>query len=145
MSEDLLDLVKDRLIARAPALTSVEVVDNVDSISRGTALGTGAAIIAPLRDSADENALITAFRQLVHVEFVVAVVIRISDDSKGSARVAAYREFKRQIEAALAGWQPTDEADPIALVGGQGGRISANVSVYAQTWETTRFLTGTEE
>lgn len=139
---DLLDFVKARLEDRAPALASVEVVEDIEALARGTAAGSGATFIVPYRESASDNPLFGSFRQLVRVEFLVAFQIRIADDSKGTARVAAFREIKGQIEAALAGWQPDPEAEPIALVGGQGGRLTTNVSTYIMTWETTRFLTG---
>lgn len=139
---DLLDLVKERLEALAPALTSVEVIEDIEAIAKGTPAGSGAAFVAPYRERGTANELATGFRQLIWVEFLVAFQIRIADDSKGTARVAAFRAIKGEIETALAGWQPTPEAAPISLIGGQGGRLTTGVSTYVQTWETTRYLTG---
>ncbi len=139
---DLLDLVKERLETLAPALTSVEVIEDIEAIAKGTPAASGAAFVAPYRERGGDNQLATGFRQLVWVEFLVAFQIRIADDSKGTARVAAFRTIKGEIEKALAGWQSTPEAEPVSLIGGQGGRLTTGVSTYVQTWETTRFLMG---
>lgn len=140
---DLLELVKSRLQAHAPSLASVEIVEDIEALAKGTAAGTGATFVAPYREDAQPNELTAGgFRQVVTVEFLTAFQIRIADDSKGSARIARFWALKTEIERALAGWQPSAEAEPIALVGGQGGRLTTNVTTYVHTWETTRILTG---
>lgn len=139
----ILTLVQARLQSQAPYLPSVEVIEHIGVLEKGTAPRSGAAFVAPHREVAEPNQLMTGgFRQLVHVEFLTAFLIRLDDDLRGAERVLRFEGYKSQIETALAGWEPDELAEEVALVGCEGGRLSQNTSVYIQTWETARYLNG---
>ena len=50
--------------------------------------------------------------------------------------------FPEEYNAALAGWEPPGTISPCELVEGESSPIEKGVSIYVQTWETARFLTG---
>jgi len=138
------ELVEARLLAQAPDLTSIEIVEDIEAIALGTAPKSGSCFVAWWKDNGEENEIATGgFEQTVLVEFNVAIVIRTDDDLKGRARFLKLEALKTSVELALAGWQPRPECKPMSFVGAQGGRLpQRNCSVLVQTWETSRFLTG---
>jgi hypothetical protein len=132
-----------QLQANAPLLTSIEVAEDIEAIAEGTHAATGTAFVVPYRERAKPNSLATGgHRQLIDVQIVVAFLIRDHSDPKGAARAVQFDAFKNDIEQALAGWIADGAAGPFALVGGESSSMGNGVSIYAQTWETTRFLTG---
>lgn len=140
----MISLVRDRLLQAAPSLASVEIAESIEAVAKGTRPTSGACFVVPYREPADENSLITGgHRQLVHVEILTVLFVRHDDDVRGAARALRFDALKGAVEGALAGWSPSEGSDPFALVGGQSGTIlPLNASVWIQTWETTRYLTG---
>ena len=132
-----------RLQQAAPILTSVDLAEDLDALAKGTAATDGACFVTPFRERARTNCLATGgHRQQVDVQVIVAFVVRQASDPKGSIRAARFDTIKDSIEAALAGWEPGDEFSGMSLVGGEATPLGNGVTVYAQTWETTRLLTG---
>ena len=60
----------------------------------------------------------------------------------GAERAKAFDALKGTVEAALTGWEPDPDAEPCSLVAGESSPVTTGVSIYIQTWETARFLTG---
>ncbi len=139
----MIETIVQRLQANAPSLHSVEIAEDIEAIAEGTKSPHGSCFVVPYREKAQPNRLTTGgHRQLIGVQIVVAFLIRNHNDAKGAARAKAFDTFKSEIEQALAGWSPTTGGDPFSLVGGESTSMGNGVSIYAQTWETTRFLTG---
>lgn len=137
--------VFDRLTNHAVGLTSVDVAEDLDSIMAGTAPDNGACFVVPARERADPNRLgMGSFRQVVTEQVFVAFVVRHHGDVKGRARAEQFKGFKTAIEDTLAGWSPTPYSQPFSLVNGEGTSVGNNVTVYVQTWQTTRNLSASE-
>lgn len=128
----------------AAAFAAVEVAEDLDLILNGTAPEDGSVYVVPLRERAQSNTLATGgHRQLVETQFATAFVVREADDIRGAARAARFDSLKSAVETALTGWPPGPEADALSLVAGEGTSVpELGVSIYVQTWETARFLTG---
>lgn len=122
----------------------VEIAEDIDELTRlAGQVDHGTAIIMPWGERAEPQALATGgFRQLVREQYAIGAVIRQFDDKMGGDRAIQFASFKADLEAALAGWEAPDSVDPFELVGGEGSPIDRGVSIYVQTWTTTRFLTG---
>lgn len=139
----MIALVVDRLKERCPGIVKVLLAEDLDMLEKGTAVPHGTAFVIPFRERASENALSSGgHRQLVTMQFLTAFVVRRHDDDRGAERALAFDGLKAEIEAALAGWAPSPEGEPCELVGGEGTPLGNGVSVYVQTWETSRILTG---
>lgn len=140
----MLQAIVDSLdAAPAGSFASVDMAEDLDALAMGTAPETGAVYVVPFRERAAPNTLATGgFRQLVDVQFFVAFVIREFVDVKGRERAARFDAAKSAIEGALAGWVPERGAKPVSLVNGEGTSLGNGVTVYVQTWQTSRFLTG---
>ena len=139
----MLELIFDRL-NDAGSFTRVEVAESVQAISGriGTA-EDGQVFVVPWRERARPNRNAAGgHRQLIEVQFVTAMVSRQHDDPRGAERAARFDGLKAAIEELLAGWHPDRTAGACALVGGETTGLGNGVSIYAQTWQTTRFLTG---
>jgi len=135
--------VLERLQEHAPGLASVDIGEDLDAIVAGTAPGTGDTFVIPARERADPNRLaMGGFRQRVTEQFYVAFFISYHGDVHGRARAERFDGFKTAIEDALAGWQPSPDSEPFALVNGEGTPLGNNLSVYVQAWQTTRTLSG---
>lgn len=140
----MLELIVERLIAEATNLTAVEIAEDIDAMAdRAGTLETGSVIVMPLREAAEPNVNATGgHRQRVRVQFLTGIVIRQYDDAMGAERAKTFDGFKAAVERALTGWEPDPYADPCSLVAGESSPVSTGVSIYVQTWETARFLTG---
>lgn len=143
----MLSEILDRLTAQLPPDRfpgGAEIAEDIDQMAeRAGLVESGTAIIMPWREKAGEELLATGgHRQRVAVQFLVGTVIRIYDQAMGAERALAFDSRKADCEAALAGWTPPSCSDACVLVGGESSPIDTGVSIYVQTWETARFLTG---
>lgn len=140
----MLQLILDRLIANSVGLTTVEIAEDIDAMSdRAGVVESGSVIVMPLREAAEPNVLATGgHRQRVRVQFLTGIVIRQYGDTMGAERALAFDTYKAAVEAALTGWEPDPFAEPCSLVGGESSPVATGVSIYVQTWETARYLTG---
>lgn len=122
----------------------IEVAEDIDAIADlAGQLDSGSLIIAPWRERAADQSLASGgFRQRIAMQFLAGVVLRHYDDFLGQARALQFDTYMRGLEAALAGWEPPGGMSPCQLVGGESSPVSKGVSIYVQTWETARFLTG---
>lgn len=139
----MLQLLFNRLVDSG-AFVAVEISESLEAIiGRATAAEDGTVFIVPWREGAQPNRNAAgAHRQLVEMMFVTALLSRIHDDPRGADRARSFDTFKGQTEGLLAGWTPAPENRPFALVGAESSGLGNGVSIYAQTWSTTRFLTG---
>lgn len=128
-----------------PAETpQVELVEDIDELANYAGrIDSGSVILVPFQERAEAQSLATGgFRQRVGVQFLAGVVIRHYSTLLGEERAVQFDGHLRRLEAALAGWEPPGAIDACQLVGGESSPIDKGVSIYVQTWETARFLTG---
>ncbi len=139
----MLQEIIDRLKTHASVLDEVRPAEDIEAITKGTAPRSGTVFVLPYRERAQPNQLSTGgFRQLVVVQVLVALVIRRHDDASGGKKAVLFDDAKTAIEAALAGWEPPSGEDALSLVSAQAAPLGNGVTVYVQTWETSRFLEG---
>ena len=130
-----------RLKAAAPDLADVLPLEDLDAIGKGVAPRHGTVFVIPYREQAEPNELATGgFEQLVHVQILVAMIIRRHDDAKGSKRVLDFDAMKNTVEQALAGWSIDPRGDLFELVAAQAAPLGNGASAYVQTWQTSRYL-----
>ncbi|HAE47587.1 hypothetical protein [Tistrella sp.] len=137
----MIDLVYARLTGATSTFSSIEVVESIEAITKAVQSPSGTLFIAPGPETAEMSRTSGVHRQLVRVDIVTAIIVRIADDVRGAARAQRFAHYKADLEAALAGWQPTPQSEPMNLFASDGGTLSGTVSVYLQTWRTTRYLT----
>ena len=138
----MLELVRARLADHGAPITTVVIAEDIDEMANEAGrVPNGAVVITPLRERGLANALVSGgFRQRVEVQLLVGFVIR-QHGLLGAARALSFDAGKNAIETALAGWEPPG-LEPFELVGGESSPLGAGVSIYVQTWQTARFLTG---
>lgn len=139
----MLEQIRTRLVSAAPLLADVVIAEDIDAMAdEAGRVISGSAVITPYRERAGQNTRATGGHlQRVEVQVLVGLVIRSFEDALGEGRAKAFDAPKAEIEAALAGWEP-DGFEPFSLVGGESSPIGEGVSIFVQTWETARFLTG---
>ncbi|RCW77814.1 phage tail terminator protein [Paracoccus lutimaris] len=134
-------LRSELLPAETPDVVLVEDIDELSNYAGQ--VESGSVIVVPFREQASAQSLATGgHRQRVALQFLTGVVIRHYDNLMGAERAVQFDGHVRRIEAALAGWEPAGAISPCALVSGESSPIEKGVSIYVQTWETARFLTG---
>jgi hypothetical protein len=140
----MLEAILAQLTAAAPELTGVEIAEDIDAMAdRAGLVESGTLILMPLREAAEPTVNATgSHRQRVRFQFLTGIVIRHYDDAMGAERAKAFDKMKRDVEFALTGWEPDPYADPCSLVAGESSPVTTGVSIYVQTWETARYLTG---
>jgi len=137
----MLQAIIERLREKVPSAPAIIMAEDLDAVVQSLQRDSGSIFVIPFRERAKPNSLATHFRQLVSEQVLVAVLLRHHGDELGTSKVEQFSPIKTEIEKALAGWEPTDAAEPMELVGGEGTPIGNGVTVYIQTWETSRFLT----
>lgn len=122
----------------------VDIAEDIDALaSLAGQVESGTAIVMPWKERGGIAPIMTgAFRQRVEVQFAVGAVVRDYDQFMGAERAQRFDQLKSDLEVALAGWQPPSGEDPCEMIGAESSPISKGVSIYVQTWATTRFLTG---
>lgn len=142
----MLQVIKDRL-EHSGLFTAVEVAESLQEIvDRATALEDGSLVLVPWRERGGPNRNATGVhRQRVEFQFVTALVIRRHDDPRGAGRALAFDTLKASVENLLAGWTPIEGGDSVSLSGAESSGLGNGVSIYAQTWQTSRFLTGVSQ
>lgn len=143
MMAGILQRLRDSLLpsGETPGVVLVEDIDKL--ADKGGTLDSGSVVVVPYRERATENRLASGgFRQRVAVQFLTGIIIREYDHAMGADRALQFDGHKTRLEAALAGWTPPAAEDACELVGGESSPIEVGVSIYVQTWETSRFLTG---
>ena len=139
----MLTEILQRLVDAAPGLADVQVAEDLYAVAAGTKPRSGTAFVIPFREDARSSPFATgAFRQEVAVQVIVAFVIRHHADAKGAARAAEFDAVKSAVEGALAGWEPPSAIMPLELVTGEADPLGSGATLYAQVWQTARFLTG---
>ena len=142
MFADIVTRLRDQL---PPADTpDVILVEDIDELANFAGqVGSGSVIVVPYRERASAQSLSTGgHRQRVAMQFMAGVVIRHYDAFLGAERAGQFDGHLRRLEAALAGREPPGAISPCELVDGESSPIEKGVSIYVQTWETARFLTG---
>lgn len=139
----MLELFVHRLQA-SNLFTAVVAAEAVEMlVGLAPAADDGTVFVVPYRERARPPRQATGgHQQLVEVQFITVMVIRQHDDPIGTDRARRFDVLKAQVEAVLAGWQPAMGSDVVALVGGDAQSLGNGVSIFVQTWQTTRFLTG---
>ena len=139
----MLQEIIERLKSHAPVLVEVRPAEDIEALSKGTAPRSGTVFVLPYRERAQENERMTGGHlQVVAVQLLVAFVIRRHDDASGGKKAVLFDDAKDAIETALAGWETPSGQDPLSLVSAQAAPMGNGVTVYVQTWETSRFLEG---
>lgn len=142
----MLEIIQARLQV-SPAFSSVEVAESLEALAAGsvTAANDKTVFVVPWRERArPQRNIIGGHRQTIDVQFVTVLVLRRHDDPLGAARAKAFDTIKADLEALLAGWQPSEGSDSISLAAGETQGLGNGVSILTQTWSTTRFLTGAQ-
>ena len=139
----MLELVWHRL-ADSDKFPQVAVCESLEVIKDvAPALDDGSVVIVPWQEGARPSPVATGgHRQLVSVRFVAAIVLRRHGDPQGAERAIAFDAHRKKLEALLAGWEPSEDHDCCDLVGAEVTGLGNGVSIYAQTWQTSRILTG---
>lgn len=137
----MINAVIARLKSEAPELSAVLAAEDLDALGKGTAPRDSTAYVIPYRERAEPNELgAGGFEQHVLVQILVAFVVRRHDDAKGGKRVADFDGMKHAIEQAIAGWSVDPRGQLFELVAAQAAPLGNGVTVYVQTWQTSRFL-----
>ncbi len=139
----MLDLIFARLDGSGQ-FAQVEICESLQEIvGVAPALDDGSLVLVPWQEQAAPNRNATGLhRQRVVFRFVTGIVLRRHDDPRGAERAQAFGAYRKTVEDLLAGWQPSAGSDSCSLVGGETTGLGNGVSIYAQTWATSRFLTG---
>lgn len=136
-----LQLVIDCLIDQAPSLTAVLPLEDLEALGKMTSPRSGTAFVLPYREKGEPNEIATgSFRQLIAFQFLVAFVVRRHDDASGGKKLLTFDVLKEEIEEALAGWVPVRGSAACELVAAQAAPLGNGVSLYVQTWQTSRYL-----
>ena len=133
-----------RAVLPADVTPQVDLVEDIDKLIDWVGeIDSGSVVVVPWQELATANPIASGgFRQRVAVQFLVGVLIRTYDQRMGEERALEFDSHVAPLEAALAGWEPPGAIAQCQLVSAESSPLTTGVSIYVQTWETARFLTG---
>lgn len=96
-----------------------------------------AVYVLPLQDSADANPFLGAHSQIVTARFALEIMLKHGSqaDSGGPAH-EALETLRDDLRAALKGWQPAAEFEPIAYLGGRLIGFEAGMAIWRDEYST---------
>jgi len=115
-----MNLVIDALRQRCPSFAGrVAGAAQFKSLPEATALAVPSAFVIPLDDNPAENLSRNGTRQALQDSFAVIVALSNVQDERGQAGATSLHDLRRELWAALLGWQPEADYDGIVYEGGQ--------------------------
>ena len=99
-----------------------------------------AAYVLPLRERAGENYLDNAVSQRVARAFGVLYAVRNLRDARGDAAHVHLEELRTEGRAALLGWEPDDDHEPIEFRGGRLLRLTNPILFWQDEYETAHLV-----
>jgi len=128
----LLTPIVTRLTAQCPSLTQV-----LYALSGAVPATYPAAYVLPLSDSAAANVLLGAHSQIITSRFAIEIMLKHAGQAaSGGPAAEALEAVRTEVLAALKGWQPTPEHDPIAYVGGRLIDFQAGMATWREEFST---------
>lgn len=109
----MIDAVIARLTASVPMLKLIGGAAQFQTAAESLPKGTPAAFVIPLEENPGSNAMGDMVIQRVAVTFGVILVVRNVSDAKGEAARQGMETLRATVKAALLGWQPSPEFDPL--------------------------------
>ncbi len=109
----MIDAVIARLEASVPLLKAVGGAAQFQNAAESLPKSTPAAFVIPLEENPSGSAMGDMVIQRVAVTFGVILVVRNLSDAKGVAARQDMEALRAAVKAALLGWQPTADYDPL--------------------------------
>jgi len=134
----MIDDVVAYLKASVPALKQVGAAAQFQNAVEANPKATPAAFVISLGDDPLPSAMADQVIQRVNMTLGVVLVVRNLSDTKGVAAGQDMEVLRAQVKAALLGWQPAPEFDPL-----QRGRGALLAFKDGHMWWQDIYLTAT--
>jgi hypothetical protein len=138
----LLDAVGQRLDTSVSALK--KIAGAADFASAGMDIKSKgalpAAYVLPLAERADANGLANAVSQRVEVRFGVILAISNLRDALGKNAQGDLAGLRTSVFAALLGWQPDADHDPVTFGGGRLLQLQDGLLWWQDEFVTAYYL-----
>lgn len=129
-----LSSIVSRLQTECPALRQVLL-----ALSGAAPQSYPSAYVLPLSDAAAPGRLLGVHSQLVTSRFGVEIMVKhAAMAASGGPAQEALEDLREAVMAALAGWQPGPEFEPLAYAGGRLVQFDAGLAVWREEF-TTRY------
>lgn len=117
----MIDLVAAQVRLRdlAPALQLVAGAASFDLAVASGPVNCPAAYVMPAAEKAGPNAAFGTVAQRLRVGFSVALAVQYVQDPAGDTVTSEIEALRRQVFAALIGWEPGDAAGAVAFESGR--------------------------
>jgi len=101
------------LQAAVPALKQVGAAAQFQAAVESNPRATPAAFVIPLSEDPGPSTMADQVIQRVATSFGVVLVVKNLTDNKGVAASQDLEVLRKEVKAALLGWQPAPEFDPL--------------------------------
>lgn len=114
-----LDTTAQRLRSQVPDLLLVAGAASFDLAVASGPAAYPAAYVMPAQEKAGPSAGFGLVAQQVRVGFSVALAVQYVQDASGDGVAARIEALRRQVFAALLGWEPSDANGPVVFDSGR--------------------------
>lgn len=137
-----LDLIRQRILDKSTKIKRVGISADILTAISGPTIATADCWVVLLAETAGQNDLIgTVVSQQVTRRFAVVTAVKSAIDSQGGASADALEDTKRELRAALVGYQPPPDGqnsnyEPITLAGGRVIALRESTLFWAEEFLT---------
>lgn len=132
-------LIEQRIKTRVAEFKEVAGAADIANVLQGRVSDPGCYIFQE-RETAAENSMATAVVQRVVLQFAVIIVVRNVKDSKGADAADTSHALQSSVIAALTGWTPDSNSEPMAYVSGNLLAFDNGFLTYKNTFKTAQYL-----
>lgn len=131
--------IRERLIAQVPAFASVA---GGPSLAQAMQHGqfSHSAYVFVSKVSAEGNQLANQVSQRVPVEITVAYWVRDASDASGEAAMDGVEDLREAVLAALLGWTPEGQVEPLLYRGGAVVSSAFGAVLWADQYTIQTYL-----
>jgi|GEM_PF-718085 len=142
MATNLRPLIEDRIRLKVPAFKEVAGASDLASLLAGRLTDHGCYLFKE-GDSATGNHLVGATAQRKALAFTLIIVIRNVKDARGADADDISHGLQDSVEAALLGWSPDGNADPLEYSNGKLLSFANGFHIYKKTFNTYQSIRAT--
>ncbi len=123
-------------------VTALKIVGGAAEIAAASAAlpASPAAFVIEETDRAGENAVANDIHQRVDVSLSVFLAVKNAKDSRGEAGQGDLETLRLAVRAALLGWAPATDIEPLTYAGGELFRFDPGLIWWREGWRTAYYI-----
>ncbi len=135
----LRQLIEARVKAQCADFKEVAGAASIGNVLNGRLSDSACYIFQETRKVSDSN-LVNFTRQRVSLSFAFIIVVRNVKDARGSDAADACAALQEAVQAALLGWTPDSNSEPLEYAGGNLISFENGFFIWKDSYKTAQHI-----